>query len=364
MQFYLTWNKNIYGPFSIEEIKKLHMRGKIPGGTLVARKGGEWKEFIPDEFFVSSSQIIKVDQSAFNQAATPSYENDVAVPWRDVLSLRFIRKPIIMIVLLLSGLPFLFQILRATVFFCWGIYFCLVWAGCFCLLLNPSKEIIKKSILFGIFTAMIGIPLLMLAQTIPMITYLYNATERSIFDGNYARLFTSFILGVGICEELTKILPLVFFAKNRHYSIETLMFMGIISGFGFAIAENIEYAGKFAEVMHEKLQNSSDATIDIYADVLNMQLLRFLSLPLLHASWTGIFAWFTWNWFEKKRLSFFFIGLIFTAILHGTYDSFCIVHGVIMTLVGLFCIYLLFTFMNLNSSDDDSILDIKLISKS
>jgi RsiW-degrading membrane proteinase PrsW (M82 family) len=175
-------------------------------------------------------------------------------------------------------------------------------------------------------------------------------------------MFIGFIFGVGVCEELTKIVPLLIFAGRKAHTAKSMIFMGIISGFGFAIAENINYAKRFGLQMKAFSGLNTEMTIIKYAELLSIQLLRFISLPLLHAAWSGIFAWFIWNYFTKKNFSYVWVGLFFTAILHGLYNSFCMTSTYLSFGFGLLSVYLLFAFLSLDSSDD--ILELKLKSYS
>ncbi len=361
MQYHLSWNNNIYGPCSREEVRNLYERKMIPAGAFISVDNGPWQTF--EGGIIDAAPKMKCPPPPLTKPGPP--RNMVAVsqnfiPWGEIFSLRFIKKKSVMLVLIFAGLPFLILAVAKFTFVIWGIYFCLVWAGVFCLLLRPSEMTVKSSIRYGLFTALIGIPFLLLAQRLPVISSFYDVLAGRSTNQNFFRIVTGFILGVGVCEELTKILPLVLFARKKICSVNSFIFMGIISGFGFAVAENIDYGKRCGLQMRSLAGLSPEISIVKYAELLSIQLLRFISLPLFHAAWSGIFAWFVCNYFRKKDFSYFWMGLFFTAILHGVYDASCMISIYLSFAVGITCVYLLLAFFTLGSHEGDDILNLKL----
>lgn len=362
MQYNLSWNNKIYGSFSLQEIKELYEKNRIPIGAYISINGNPWQLF--DISLLQGSPVKKnlpPKQPPRNIPVQTVNNSRNIIPWSRIFSPQFLKKKTVLWLLLFFALPFVLAYQPQIAFVTWGIYFCLIWTGVFCLLVKPSNTIIKSSIHYGLFTALIGIPLLLAAQHLPIISSFYKALPGITGQGqehSVVKIIIGFILGVGICEELTKIVPLVLFLDKKNYTAKSMIFAGIISGFGFAVAENIGYAKIFGLQMKEFAALNPEMTIIQYAELLSTQLLRFISLPLLHAAWTGIFAWFVWNYFREKDFSYVWIGLLFTAILHGLYDSLFIVSSYLSFGVGLLSIYLLFAFLSLDAGDD--ILDLKL----
>jgi RsiW-degrading membrane proteinase PrsW (M82 family) len=58
----------------------------------------------------------------------------------------------------------------------------------------------------------------------------------------FKRVF-GFIFGVGIFEELIKLIPVYFFIKHSKEPLlpQTVVFYGLISGIGFAVFESVVY---------------------------------------------------------------------------------------------------------------------------
>lgn len=118
-----------------------------------------------------------------------------------------------------------------------------------------------------------------------------------IFSGlnrlNFFYLFTHFnfplsivgyVFGVGITEEFTKMLPLLYLEKRSREPIlaQTLVYYGLMAGIAFGVFEGVEY----------------QTTVNINADYTSAFLLniaRLTSLPFMHAVWAGI-AGYLWLW--------------------------------------------------------------------
>jgi len=48
---------------------------------------------------------------------------------------------------------------------------------------------------------------------------------------------------------------------------------------------------------------------------------RFMTLPALHAAWTGIFGFFIAQAYFKQKIFLFWLGWIISAGLHGLYNT-------------------------------------------
>lgn len=193
------------------------------------------------------------------------------------------------------------------------IYFCMFWAIFFYSLIQPSKNIWKQGISYALFTTVIGIPILLSLQTMPVIKNLYDETN----SNNLADNLIGFIFGVGILEETCKALPLIIFGlrKKTIKNINDGMFLGLLSGLGFAASEGVTYT----------VRATANA---IYYGNATGQVLTFLhriiSGPLQHGTWAGISGWFIAVAAQKegKKWPIVTVGILFMALLHGLYDSF------------------------------------------
>ena len=195
-----------------------------------------------------------------------------------------------------------------------GIYYAFIWGIVLHNLIKPAQFSLKLAIQCVVFTAFVGIPLLLFIQQVPPFSLLYTATESSNIIGQ----LLGFILGVGILEEVCKGIPVYLFLLNRGELKEPLSpaFYGAMSGLGFAIAEGAHYSLIYASsVLGGNLGLSSHVVLTT---------VRFISLPLIHAIWAGIVGYFIGlaaiNPARKNPI--IFIGVAISAVLHGLYDVF------------------------------------------
>lgn len=231
-----------------------------------------------------------------------------------------------------------------------GAYFCVFWIVFFNSMFAPSQEIKKQGIKWALFTILVGLPILLFWKQMPIISDIYSGTESHSFIWR----MLAYILGVGVCEELCKALPLLLFGRNKPDLLtpRNAIYFGIMSGLGLALAEVVEYTYTYwsnsavmsVDVFTKVMENSMTwgGSIDPnrfihilrelampylvqeYGNMVTVQIVRFMSLPLLHAAWAGIAGYFIGLSLLKKRGQWVYIviGIATVAILHGLYDVF------------------------------------------
>ncbi len=230
-----------------------------------------------------------------------------------------------------------------------GAYFCFFWIVYFNSLLAPSKEVKRKGLKWALFTMVIGIPLLFAWQHLPIVRTVYEGTQSTVFLWRAA----AFILGVGIFEELCKALPLLMFGRSKPTLLtpHNAIYLGIMSGLGFALAEVVQYSIQYwqgsaevsaALVAHcvgnartwggsinfqtfaYNLDKAMPFLVEYYGNIVVAQVVRFMSLPLLHAAWAGVVGYFVGLSLLRKKAQwvFIFIGVGSMATLHGLYNVF------------------------------------------
>jgi RsiW-degrading membrane proteinase PrsW (M82 family) len=222
-----------------------------------------------------------------------------------------------------SKLHYLFAAVSATAF-----------AGIGLLLLRRDRA--RISIMLGatVFTGTLGIMLLLAFQQfaenstqekwtggpafvllhyiIQGIAYSYRVSQAG--SGNVLIQLTGYIFGVGLCEETTKLLPVLFLLRNDPgMTSRDARLLGFFSGVGFGVAEGILYSQQ---------QYNGSAPVLLY-------LVRFISCVGIHAMLTGTAAGLVarsnlaltkgfWPYFRK--LTWIIMPLM---ILHAAYDTFC-----------------------------------------
>jgi RsiW-degrading membrane proteinase PrsW (M82 family) len=186
----------------------------------------------------------------------------------------------------------------------------------------------------GLVTATLGVGFLFLVQILAAWTRGYVFIGRSIVallfyvfkfidfsydaasdpDNGFILSFLGFTMGVGLCEELVKAIPLFWHRNEEGGSTWRGLFIwGLASGAGFGIAEGILYSSRYYNGI---------AGPGMYA-------VRFLSCVALHAIWSGSVAITLYlkrdmfnhidTWHEWIGPVLFVIGL--PMILHGLFDT-------------------------------------------
>ncbi len=205
------------------------------------------------------------------------------------------------------------------------IYFCLFWALYFHTLIGPSKNVWKRGIGYALFTAAIGIPILLSIQTLPVIRNLYADTN----SNNFIENLIGFLLGVGILEETTKALPLIIFSlrKKTVMTAREGIFLGFLSGLGFAASEGVTYT--IRATVNAIQYGAASGQVMTFLD-------RVMTAPLQHSTWAGVTGWFIAAASKReKKWPVVVVGILCMALLHGLYDTFSdTIVGIIVAGVG------------------------------
>ncbi len=200
-----------------------------------------------------------------------------------------------------------------------GVYFAVLWAFIIRILIGLEAFKVRNILVPAIFTPIVGIFLVLFLQNFPIIKQLYNATEIS-----YSPLrLLGFVGGVGLLEEAAKILPifwLCFYAKEISRPKDAA-FYAAISGLSFGIAEAASYSLLYAQ---QNANFSQQTGIVGTGNYIISQFLRVITLPLLHAAFSGIVGFYMSLALNKPMQirTMLIIGLAVGALLHGLYDFF------------------------------------------
>ncbi|MES2792181.1 MAG: PrsW family glutamic-type intramembrane protease [Planctomycetota bacterium] len=191
----------------------------------------------------------------------------------------------------------------------------------------------RRLLLTGLFTGTIGIFLLLTFQLLAalprgfriggrglgivifLVLHLIGYSYRCASDPDigFWGSFFGFTVGVGLCEELCKALPIWYYLVNaRKTGWRGACLVGLASGIGFGVSEGIMYSG------------------DMYNGIYGIQiyLVRFLSCVSLHAMWSGSVALMMYknqDFLDVEGIVGFIVGIGYylgaVMILHGLYDT-------------------------------------------
>lgn len=204
-----------------------------------------------------------------------------------------------------------------------------------CVALFPSKRVRPAELfLIGFFTGTVGIILLVAVQLLALVTqglwikgagaftFIFYVLKfigfsyRSALDpdANLVVSFLGFTFGVGLCEELCKALPLIWYYRSCDgVSWRSAVRWGLATGAGFGVAEGITYSSDFYNGLHGA---------EIY-------LVRFVSCVGLHAVWSASVALMLYRHHETiqgdqewYRLALPLLRIMAVPmVLHGLYDT-------------------------------------------
>jgi RsiW-degrading membrane proteinase PrsW (M82 family) len=204
-----------------------------------------------------------------------------------------------------------------------GLYFAITWLIVLSFCMRPEKVNYELLLAVWVTTAVLGVAVVLYGQKLPLISALYAATEQDNPIGRWL----GFTLGVGPLEEAAKALPLYVFiyrgymlrGEHRTYQPHTLAFIGAASGLAFGVNEGVLYANRYAHGLAQ-----AGISYETMGEYVSVQILRFISLPLLHACWSGIVGYFMGlaALHTTAPRALVLTGLAIAAVLHGTYDTF------------------------------------------
>jgi len=232
-----------------------------------------------------------------------------------------------------------------------SLYFAILWGAFLYRCMRPDA-LGKKHILgTWLFTSFLGVVAVVLIAAIARIL---PGTRDIVQASKSASIFprlVGFTLGVGLVEESVKGLPVIWMGLRSRAQLAptAIAYIGVISGLAFGAAEAIVYSIQYAA-------GHAAAAIS-YGDYLIVQVLRFVSLPLLHAIWSGIlgyFVGFAVNSATTRRVALI-IGLALVSVLHGLYNTFA--DGWLGFLVAVFSMLLFVGYVRAESGKGSRILD-------
>ena len=321
MQYSIERNNQTFGPYDLSAIQNYVYEGKILLQDKVVSSQGE-NISVRDVLKRNNLKYKIKSSNIFSQIQ--SFGLNLLLP-KDLISFKTLKEDSKLIIISLVGLApaFLIRITGATVitFYVIALYFSLIWGLFFYSVFKTNQVSIKKTVLI-----FFSVQILIFFSVFVLDINQFNPFYRLIEEGNsFVNQVVGFVLGVGIFEELVKLLPVYFFLKYSKEPLlpQTVVFYGLISGIGFGVFEGVIY------------QINVNSKLD-YNTSFFMNIARLTSLPFLHAVWSGISSYFISFSFlyPIKRYSMWLLAIFIPALLHGLYDVFT------WSLIGLFIAYL------------------------
>lgn len=312
--------------FELREIQPSNLKMEqttqsMPFNVEVRKKESSLKEQVKQRSPIPPLTVVAEQQSDNYKFLTGlrTFQFSSVVPYKDALNSDLYSSNTVRLLLFFGLFPLAVKFLIGAAGLeqtAWtlGIYYSSIWGVVLYNLIKPAQFSWSSTLKCVMFTALVGIQLLLFIQQVPPFTILYSATN----ELGLIPKITGFVLGVGVLEELCKALPIYLFLLRTSKLKEPLTsaFYGAMSGLGFAIAEGVSYSVSYAlGLVKGELDFSSYVLIST---------IRFITLPLNHAIWAGIVSYFlglaALN--PSRQAPIIFIGVAISAVLHGLYDTF------------------------------------------
>ena len=203
-----------------------------------------------------------------------------------------------------------------------GAYFAAGWLLILRFAIRPERIGWQLPVAVATLTAVVGAPLA-------------GLVEQALL-GNGTPSLLGFIAVVGVVEETVKwgAVYLLVYRPGHKLTPLTYMYLGVVAGLAFGVAEAINYSVLYAD----SLSAIGIAGIGAYTAA---ALVRLTVLPLLHACMSGISCFFLGlaAWRSSNRAPLILTGLGLAAGLHGLYDGLHSSWVVAGAIVALFIAY-------------------------
>jgi len=212
-----------------------------------------------------------------------------------------------------------------------AFYTCALWALVFYGMFRHAEITFWRSALCLLGTALVSVSLLRW----PLRALITEGWAQAYVNApGLLDRWTGNVVGVALPEELCK-LAMPYLLMGRRLPPQTLMFYGLVSGLGFAMSEALAW-------QHGRnLQNAYALALDTvggearaaqdlsgFASAFGLffgaqNFIRLTSLPFLHATWTGIAAYFLGLSLHhpQHRAVLVTVALGVPVLLHGTYNT-------------------------------------------
>jgi len=315
------------GPYTMEELRQLHLSGMVKPETEIM--SDDTGEVIPFRELWASSRGHAEDRhvgkepfrlESFTRKAAEDLRlltPNLLLPFQELKNFRWQDNKTLLSLAAIGLLPLLIDACFTSrgdvksAYWAMALYFSAWWALIF-FHLFPVRQI-EFSTCFACFfgTGVVSIGLLLPLYQIPPLSWFYLLTRSNDFLPRSAGM----LFGVGIPEELCKMAVLFFLiTRGEKLTPHSMLFYGLMAGLGFGIYEGVGY----------QLGRNAAASGGYLGPYYLWNLIRLTSLPFLHAIWTGMagyFIGFAWL-YPTRKLGLVIIAIALPALLHGLYDVF------------------------------------------
>ncbi len=331
MNVYVIRNGQQYGPYDVLALLDYVNKGHVLQQDRAIEVGGS--EEHPVSHFLSKSQLKpKVENKGNIASQLRDIGSELIFPYSDLFSRKFITDQRFQVLALVGFLPLAFLMIPlhgSLLFYIVALYFSMIW-GLFFFAIFKTSQVTLRSALIVFFLTQFFVFILWDTFDICRFNPFYH-----LLDYSLPLRFIGFTLGVGVMEEMAKMIPLIIILhKAKEPQVpQTMVYYGLMSGIAFGVYEGVEY------------QTSVNIWLDYdYSFFFNIA--RLTSCPFMHACWCGIAGYFLSfaHLYPKYRRGLSLLALSIPALLHGIYDTQVSVDRVPLPLV-IFTLLLLMIYL-------------------
>lgn len=323
---YIIRNKKLYGPYDEATVAEYVNQGTVVGHD-VAKDAATGEEDTVAYFLRRRglNTYVRHDGGVWKQLK--KIGSDLIVPKGSLVNKEWMKDKRLLVLAIVGLFPTLMLLLpmpEIGVFYVMALYFSCIWGLFFYYFFKTTQVTLRTTITVFFMThffVFIVWDIFGLVRFNPF----YALTE-SPFPID----LLGFVFGVGLTEELAKMVPLFIIARRAKEPIlpRTLVFYGLMAGIAFGVFEGVQY------------QTTVNVGLD-YTSAFYGNIARLTSLPFLHAIWCGIAGYFIAfaNLYPRYRHALYFLAVAIPALMHGLYDTFCqgwILMAVIISFIGVF----------------------------
>lgn len=329
---YIVRNGKQYGPYDENTLMRYVYEGTVVKNDVAVDPDTGRVTTVRDHFN-RFGVSLKVGHGGdiFTQLA--KIGSDLIVPLESLAQNKWLSDKTL-IVLALVGLFPTFMLLppmpEIGVFYFMALYFSCIWGLFFYYLFKTPQVKLSTTITLFFLTQIFVFVVWNILGLVRFNPFYY------LIEAPFPIDFLGFVFGVGVSEELGKMIPLLIINRRAKEPLlpQTLVFYGLMSGIAFGVFEGVQY------------QVTVNTQLG-YTEAFYSNIARLTSLPFLHAIWCAIAGYFISfaNLFPKYRVSLYFLAVAIPALLHGTYDTFCTLSTYVSLLVSLVGVLLLMAYL-------------------
>jgi len=339
------------GPFSLTELRRLHLGGVIDRGTIITTVpvdpgiefGALWEQQATSATSGTSSRGQEETFARRTRDDLRTLLPHLTVPLDELRNFRWLqnRRSLAIAAIGLSPLVIyaLFrepsQVINA--YWAMALYFSTLWALFFYYVFPTSQVSVGTSVFSFFITAVVSVSSLLLLYSLWPLSLVSGWAQSS----NWLIAWAGNVFGVGVLEEFCKALVLLILVRRiGPLHPQALLFYGLMSGLGFGLFEGVKYQSR--ENLEFAFRTSGQPDAYFAAEYYLLNLIRLTTLPFLHAIWTGMAGYFIGfaSQFPARRRGLAIVAIGLPAVLHGTYNTFGGALGLIVALISVLALNL------------------------